>query len=163
MKASNNLEKVDAIMNNVCVDSFKFNKQTDRDFSWSVNVIVPLFDGFSSYAAIDEQKKKLEELNTDIEFYKNKIHLDVSNSLHKINLSKIRYLNATIQTDYMKEKIRNTRMKHNVKQKTKSEVELAKNDVWKAEVEEKITSIDMLQSLAEYYIILGKSPIKDQP
>ena len=79
-------------------DSFQFDHSDDRDFSWAVNVTIPLIDGLSTNALMAEYDAAIAELELAITELRLSIRKDVTEALLDINIAKTHYLSNVERT-----------------------------------------------------------------
>lgn len=143
-------------------DTFKFDLQEDRDFSWSFDITVPIFDGFNSNAINNEYKLAIEETLFAIDELRNKIRRDTTEALIDINIAKITYLNNVKRTKYQRERLRLIKIKKDVNQAVESDVSIIRSNYKQAEVDERVSAIDLIQKIVIYYLRIGKVPLENE-
>ena len=128
-------------------DSFKFKTNNDRDFSWSIDVTTPLFDGYSSNAIGEEYDAAIDEIYLQIAQLKNTIRRDITDALFDINIAKETYLNNIKRTKFQRERLRLIKIKRDVNQAVDADVSIIRSDYKQAEVNERIASILLIEKI----------------
>ncbi|MEK9728089.1 MAG: TolC family protein [Candidatus Margulisiibacteriota bacterium] len=137
-------------------NSFEFDRHDDRDFYWSLNAKIPLFDGFKSHQLSQEYELAIEEKLMAIESLRNTIRRDIIAAMHDVNIARQRFLNNVELTSFEEERLRSLKVKQKVKQAVESDIKMARIKLRQAQVEERVAAINLMEAITVYHLKIGK-------